>query len=111
MSKRDDDALPLLVVTTVATREQALGLAREMVERRLAACAQITAIESIYRWQGTVQQEAEFRLLFKTRPATYARLEAALRERHPYELPAIHAITTVRAEAAYAEWVRDHCDG
>ena len=39
---RDDDTLPLLVVTTVATREQALALAREMVERRLAACAQIT---------------------------------------------------------------------
>ena len=36
---------------------------------------------------------------------------AALRERHPYELPAIHAIATVQADAAYAEWVRDSCDG
>jgi periplasmic divalent cation tolerance protein len=103
--------LPLLVATTVATREQALVLAREMVERRLAACAQITAIESVYRWQGAVQHDAEFRLLFKTRPAAYARLEAALRECHPYVLPAIHAIATVQADAAYAEWVRDSCDG
>ena len=97
--------LPLLVVTTVATREQALALARELVERRLAACAQITAIDSVYRWQGTVHEEGEFRVLFKTRADAYAAVEAAIRERHPYELPAIHAVATVQAHTAYAEWV------
>ena len=111
MGHRDDDSLPLLVLTTVATREQALALGREMVERRLAACAQISAIDSVYRWKGAVEQDAEFRLLLKTRPSAYARLETALRERHPYELPAIHAIATVQADVAYAEWVRDSCDG
>lgn len=107
----DHDALPLLVVTTVATREQALVLAREMVERRLAACAQITSIESIYRWKGAIEHDGEFRLLLKTRASAYPRLEAALRECHPYELPAIHAISTAQADPAYADWVRDSCDG
>ena len=106
-----DIPLPLLVVTTVARREQALALAHEMVERRLAACAQVTAIDSVYRWKGAVELNTEFRLLFKTRASLYPRLEAALRDRHPYELPAIHAIATAHAEAAYAEWVRDSCDG
>ena len=100
-----DDTLPLLVVTTVATHEQALRLAREMVERRLAACAQITAIDRIYRWQGAVEHEGEFRLLLKTHADGYAALEAALRAQHPYALPAIHAISTVQAYAPYAEWV------
>jgi periplasmic divalent cation tolerance protein len=100
-------APPLLVVTTLATREQALALGREMVERRLAACAQVSAIDSVYRWQGEVAQDAEFRLLLKTQPARYAALEAALRERHPYALPAIHAIATVQADTAYAAWVQD----
>lgn len=102
-------APPLLVVTTVATREQALALARAMVERRLAACAQWTAIESVYRWQGQVEQEPEFRLLFKTGAEHYPALEAALRAEHPYTLPAIHALATDRAEAAYAEWVAAQC--
>jgi periplasmic divalent cation tolerance protein len=101
----DDAKLPLLVMTTVSTRDQALALGREMVERGLAACTQITAIESVYRWKGTVEHDTEFRLLLKTRADGYAALEAALRERHPYELPAIHAVATTRAEAAYAEWV------
>ena len=102
---------PLLVVTTVATREQALALGRAMVERRLAACAQLTAIESIYRWQGQVEQEPEFRVLFKTQTEHYPALEAALRAEHPYTLPAIHALTTDRAEPAYAEWVAAQCGG
>lgn len=97
--------LPLLVITTVATREQALALARDLVERRLAACAQITAIDSVYRWQGAVEHEPEFRLLLKTHAEGYAALESALRAQHPYTLPAIHAIATVMAHTPYAEWV------
>ena len=104
-------APPLLVVTTVATREQALALAHAMVERRLAACAQITAIESIYRWEGAVAHEPEFRLLLKTHAGGYAALETALRAQHPYALPAIHAIATAQAEAAYAEWVAQNACG
>jgi len=96
---------PLLVITTVATREQALALARDLVERRLAACAQISAIDSIYRWQGAVEQDSEYRLLLKTHAAGYAALETAIRDRHPYELPAIHAIATLHAHIPYAEWV------
>ena len=96
---------PLLVITTVATHEQALALARDLVERRLAACAQITAIDSVYRWQGAVEHDSEFRLLLKTHAEGYAALESAIRARHPYELPAIHAIATEQAYAPYAEWV------
>lgn len=97
--------LPLLVVTTLATRADALALAHALVGLRLAACAQIEAIESVYRWQGAVQQEGEFRLLAKTTPARYADVEAAIRQRHPYALPAIHALAVDRADAAYAAWV------
>ena len=97
----------LLVCTTVGQAEEARRIAAAAVERGLAACVHIDAIESVYRWQGAVAQDAEFRLLLKTPPARYAALEAALRERHPYALPAIHAIATVQAESAYAAWVQD----
>jgi periplasmic divalent cation tolerance protein len=98
--------LPWLVVTTVGTAEQAHALAREMVERRLAACAQITAIQSIYRWQGAVEEAAEYRVLFKTRAVLHAALQSALLAAHPYELPAIHALQVAQAYGPYAEWVR-----
>ena len=99
-------AAPWLVVTTVATLEQAGELARAMVEQRLAACAQISRIESYYRWQGAVEHDDEYRILFKTHADGYAALEAAIRAAHPYELPAIHAWPTAQAWGPYAEWVR-----
>jgi len=97
----------LAVYTTVGSRDDAVAMARTVVERRLAACAQIDAIESVYRWEGRLQQEAEFRILFKTEAARYAELEAAIRELHAYELPAIYAVAVERADAAYASWVKE----
>ena len=76
-----------------------------MVEQRLAACAQISAIDSVYRWQGAVQSEGEFRVLFKTTAERYPALEAALRSSHPYKLPAIVALPVVQALPAFADWV------
>lgn len=95
----------LAVFTTVATREQADALARAAVEQGLAACVQVEAIHSTYRWQGEVVSEPELRLMFKTDAARYAALEALLRERHPYELPAIFTLPVAQASADYAAWV------
>ncbi|WP_298438492.1 divalent-cation tolerance protein CutA [Ottowia sp.] len=95
----------LLVLTTVATQADAQVLARSMVEQRLAACAHIEAIDSVYRWQGAVQQEGEWRLLLKTTAARYPALEAALCAQHPYELPAIVAVPCAYALPAFADWV------
>ena len=102
-------SLPLLVVTTVASAEQAHTLARALVERRLPACAQIHVVDSVNRWQGALHEDAEFRLLFKTSAARAPALMAAIRELHPYELPALHAVPTVLADPAYAAWVDDSC--
>lgn len=98
----------IVVYTTTGTREDAQRIARTLVEQRLCACAQISAIESYYRWQGAVQQEPEFRVLIKTTAERYAVVEAAIRALHPYELPAIHAVAVEAASAPYGQWVREY---
>lgn len=97
----------LAVYTTVASREEALTMATALVERRLAACAQITEIESVYRWDGMVRHEPEFRVVFKTLATRYAEVEQAIRELHSYELPAIYALAVEQAEPRYAAWVQE----
>jgi len=97
----------LAVFTTVSNAEEADTLARAAVERRLAACVQVEAIHSTYRWQGAVASEPEVRLMFKTSRALYPALEALLRETHPYELPAIFGVPVAEVSAAYAAWVKD----
>ena len=102
---------PIAVVTTVANREDAHRLARTLVERKLAACAQISEIESIYHWKGAVQQEPELRVLFKTTDERYDLVESTIRELHPYELPAIHAFAFEHVYPAYAEWILENAGG
>ena len=97
-----------LVVTTVEKRSDADRLATSLVERGLAACAQISAIDSVYAWHGAIEKSAEHRILFKVAAHACAAAEAAIRALHPYELPAIHAIAVARADAAYAQWVTDN---
>ena len=93
------------VLTTIDDRQAAHELARTIVERKLAACAQVSEIESFYTWEGSTQNDPEFRILFKTTDAGYAALEAAIRELHSYELPAITAFEMTNVFEPYAEWV------
>lgn len=99
----------IAVVTTVDSRDAAQAMARSLVGRGLAACAQIDEIESVYRWQGALQQEREFRVLFKTLPSLYPAVEAAIRALHGYALPAIHALPVTEAYGPYADWVAAQC--
>jgi periplasmic divalent cation tolerance protein len=95
----------LLVVTSVGSRDEADRMARALVEQRLAACAQISAIDSYYVWADALHHDGEFRVLFKVAASAYDQAERAIRAVHSYDLPAIHAIPIARAHAPYAEWV------
>ncbi|WP_030007644.1 divalent-cation tolerance protein CutA [Picosynechococcus sp. NKBG042902] len=95
----------LMAVTTVSSRQEAQAIAKQIMDLRLAACIQINEIESFYYWEGQLQQEPEFRLLFKTTAAQYAALETAIKDHHPYELPAIYAIALDQVETAYGHWI------
>ena len=95
----------LAVLTTIDDEIRARALAMALVEQRLVACAQISRIESVYRWEGEVQQEPEYRLLLKTTEARYRELEHAIGTLHPYETPAIIALPIEKAEAAFGDWI------
>lgn len=100
-----------LVLTTFGSADEARRLARELVERGLAACAQVSAIDSVYRWQGALHEEPEWRLLLKTRAELAGPLMTAIRERHPYELPALCGWPAELADADFARWVDEQTGG
>jgi periplasmic divalent cation tolerance protein len=95
----------LVVTTTVATLAQGNALAKSLVEARLAACVQVDAVQSVYRWGEKLCEEAEVRLTVKTVAAKAEALEAFFKQQHPYDVPEFLA-TTMQASAAYGDWVR-----
>lgn len=101
----------IAVFTTTDSLEQARAIATALIERKLAACTQISTIESLFTWQGATQTEQEFRVLVKTTLERYPDVEAAIRELHSYDLPAIYAFDMVRAYEPFADWVVDNSSG
>ncbi|MER7410523.1 MULTISPECIES: divalent-cation tolerance protein CutA [Streptomyces] len=98
----------LTVLTTTDSEESARTLAAGAIERRVAACAQINGpVTSVYRWEGQVQTDPEWQVLFKTAAARYDALEQYLRAAHDYDVPEIIATPVVRGGADYLEWVEE----
>ena len=100
----------LLVLSTFGSVEEARRVARTLVEERLAACANLLpAVESIYRWQGAVEEATEVLVLFKTNLSRYWLMESRLRELHSYEVPEILAFRAHAGLPTYLRWVDEAC--
>ncbi len=94
-----------VVLSTFASREDAVRVGRELVERRLAACMNVVpGVESIYRWEGKVEDAAEVLAIMKTRGERLQELMTVLAELHPYAVPEILSFPAAAA-AAYGAWV------
>jgi periplasmic divalent cation tolerance protein len=103
---RDPFSELLLVVTSFSQIEDAQVMARQLIERRLAACVQIKqGIHSIYRWNGELCEENEVLLSAKTIAGKWDEIENFIQEQHPYDLPELIAYTPEKYSAQYGNWV------
>ena len=100
-----------VVLTTAGSHEQAREIARGLVEQRLAACVNIVAkVESVYRWQGKVEEAEEFLLVIKTTEAAAAQVQDAIRDMHSYELPECIVISITDGSESYLKWIGESVD-
>jgi periplasmic divalent cation tolerance protein len=99
----------LVVLSTFPDLEQAKTIARTLVEERLAACVNVQGAsgDSIYRWQGTIEQERETLAIVKTTSERLDALIARLVELHPYKVPEVIALPIVGGYAPYLQWLEE----
>ena len=95
----------VLAFSTFPDAETARRIARELVELRLAACANVLPqLHSIYRWQGKVESADETLVIFKLGVHRYAEFESKLRSLHPYDVPEIVSCDVDRGLPEYLRW-------
>ena len=98
------------VRTTLPTIAAAEELAAALVERRLAACVQITGpIQSVYRWNDSINKDQEFSLCCKTSSGRLSQMIDYLQAHHPYELPEV-LVSSVQATPQYARWLQEQVE-
>lgn len=97
-----------VVMITTTPEDAAAAIARALVEQRLAACVNILpAVQSVYRWQGAVEEASEALVVIKTLRSRFEAVDAALRELHPYEVYELLALPVEAGNAAYLGWMRE----
>lgn len=95
-----------VVLVTCGSIGEARGIARNVVEKKLAACANIlSGVESIYRWKGKVERAREVLVGIKTTAARLRELEREVKRLHSYEVAEFIVLPLVAGSQEYLEWI------
>jgi len=99
---------PLLVLCSVSSVEDGEFMARELVERRLAACVNLVpGVTSVYRWRGEVERSDEVLLLVKTTAERFEAVRDTIVKLHSYELPEVIAVDVKAGHEPYLAWLQE----
>lgn len=98
----------IIVFITASKEDEAVTIARALVEDRLAGCVNIVRnIRSIYRWQGNIEDDQEVLMIAKTKTKLFNALEKKVKELHSYTVPEIIAMPIVTGSKDYLKWLND----
>ncbi|MEM2868961.1 MAG: divalent-cation tolerance protein CutA [Thermoplasmata archaeon] len=97
----------ILIYVTARDRTEGLKIARCVVRERLAACANVFRIRSVYWWKGRVEEGGEVAVVLKSRTELLRRLVARIRELHSYELPCVVAVPIMGGNPAFLRWIKE----
>ncbi|WP_135609362.1 divalent-cation tolerance protein CutA [Methanococcoides sp. AM1] len=96
----------IIVYITAGNMDEARMLGKELVSRRLAACANIYPINSIYRWNDEMVEDNEVALMLKTTSERFEEIKETVVSLHSYELPCIIS-WEINGENKYLHWISD----
>ena len=96
----------IIVKTTFAKKKEAEEIAKKIIEKKLAACIQISEIESYYRWNNSVEKSNEYKVEIKTLDKNYKRIEELITKNHKYEIPEIISYKLNKGSKKYLNWIK-----
>jgi len=101
----------IVVLSTCGNEIEAQRIARHLIEKRVAACVNITSnVRSIYRWKDAegkevIEDASEFLLIIKSRRDLFPQVRAEIALVHSYQVPEIIALPVVDGNDAYLAWL------
>jgi periplasmic divalent cation tolerance protein len=100
----------MIYVTTSGVLESK-KIARKLIEEKIAACVNIVpSIDSIYLWNGEIEEDSESLMFIKTRNEFVETLIKRIEEIHSYEIPCILEIKVDKGSENYFKWIDNEID-
>ena len=93
---------------TAESLEEAKKIAKELVEKRWVACANILPqIESIYLWEGKLEEGHEVKVFFKTGETFFQKVLQHITQNCSYDIPEVSKICIDEANPQYEKWLEE----
>jgi periplasmic divalent cation tolerance protein len=96
---------PVFIVSTYPNKKSILKIANQLVKNKTIACVNISKIDSIYSWNGKIQNSPEYIVIFKTVTKNKIKLKKIIEETHPYNVPEIAEIDVTSINKSYLNWL------
>ena len=96
---------PVLIISTYPNKKSILKIANELVKTKIIACVNISKIDSVYSWNGKIQNSSEYIAIFKTVTKNKTKLKKKIIETHPYDVPEIIEIDVTSINKSYLDWL------
>ena len=96
-----------LVYITTKDKDEARRIGKELVKTRLAACVNIIdTMNSMYWWEGKIQDDQEVILIAKTRQSLVKKLIKKVKSIHSYSTPCIVSLPILDGNKDYLDWLK-----
>ncbi len=95
----------IVVQTTCSSKQEAKNIAKYLIESRLAACVQMSEIESYYMWQNEFCNDNELLLSIKTKKENFKKIKSKIKELHSYDVPEIISIDIENVSKDYKKFI------
>lgn len=96
----------VIVLTTLPVDGDPVSVARRLVDERLAACVNILPpMQSVYRWEGSVEQASECQIVVKTTADRLEELKARIAQLHPHDVPEVLVVPVIDGGESYLRWI------
>ncbi len=97
-----------IINCTTKNKEEAIYIAKSLVERKLIACCNIVpSITSVYEWKNELCCDEEYLMIMKTKTELFNEVEIVIKELHTYDTPEIICIPINNGSSEYLSWVND----
>lgn len=97
----------IVIYSTFPDEKTAKKIVHGLIEHKLAACGNMVKLSSIYRWRSKIEEADECGVFIKTQKHLYEKVEAYIKENHPYEVPEIIAWPIQRGLPVYLDWIKE----
>lgn len=98
----------IVIKTTCSSRQEAKNISNVLVKEKLAACVQLSEIESIYFWKDDICSDNETLLSIKTKKELFSKVQSRILELHSYDLPQIIEIEISNVSEDYLNFIKEN---